>query len=73
MTFQPAHKDTNNPPGQIKNEITLTDYIQRVIEQETPKKKLSFDEWFYRYNKEYGLPPAQVVAEAAWKAGQENK
>jgi hypothetical protein len=46
MTFQPAHKDTKNPPaqlrqqvgqelhemkrtGQIKNEVTLQDYMER--------------------------------------------
>ena len=37
------------------------------------QKKLTFEQWFKEYNIKYGLPPAQVVAEAAWKAAQENK
>lgn len=29
---------------------------------------MTFDEWLVEYNKQQGLPPAHVVAEAAWNA-----
>lgn len=29
---------------------------------------MTFDEWFTKYNNTYGLPPAYVMAEAAWNA-----
>ena len=32
---------------------------------------MTFDEWFVEYNKTNGLPPAHVVAEAAWNAAIE--
>lgn len=28
---------------------------------------LTFKEWFEEYNRQYGLPPADVVAKAAWE------
>lgn len=27
---------------------------------------LTFKEWFAEYNRQYGMPPADVVAKAAW-------
>jgi len=65
----PAHKQTDprKRPGQIVNDVTLADYYERKM-----KTKLTFEEWFTKYNKENGLPPAYIVAVDAWNAGQEN-
>ncbi len=42
MTFKPAHKDTDNPPGQIKNEIpstmgekTIADIVRNVVKHDS--------------------------------------
>lgn len=44
MTFQPAHKDTTNPPGQVVNPIprdkTIGGIIDRVVRSELPAMKL---------------------------------
>ena len=51
MTFKPAHKDTDTPPGQIVNEIprskTIGGIVDRVMRSEALpiKKKLSCEEW----------------------------
>jgi hypothetical protein len=38
--------DTNTPAGQIVNDIkTIGDYVKKVQEEESPKKKLTFEEW----------------------------
>lgn len=86
MNKNPQH-DIINPPGQINNSKeldsmaykshpkTLGDVIDNVLYSEklNYKKKLSFDDWFKQYNEEFGLPPADVIARAAWNAAQENK
>jgi len=39
--------DTKNPPGQIRNDITLGDYVARKQEfMREEAKKLSFEEWY---------------------------
>lgn len=54
MTFQPAHKDTKNPPGQIVNPVesnvprskTIGGIIDRVMRSEAPVKPArTFEEW----------------------------
>jgi len=49
MIHTQPHKQTDpmKKPGQIKNDITLADYIQRKTEDRTfpGKKKLTFKEW----------------------------
>lgn len=59
MTFKPAHKDTDTPPGQIVNPLphmpseeiprskTIGGIVDRVMRSEAQpiKKKLTFDEW----------------------------
>jgi len=52
MSFKPAHKDIDNPPGQIVNPIdrskTIGGIIDRVLRSEAQpiKQKLTFDEWY---------------------------
>jgi len=58
MTFKPAHKDTQHPPGQVrptdaelKGQQTLSDYIRSIKRSEAfdtvaQEKKLTFDEWW---------------------------
>lgn len=55
MTFQPAHKDTKNPPGQIYNRPesniprskTIGGIIDRVMRSEAPTKPTrTFEEWW---------------------------
>lgn len=64
--------DTVNPPGQIRNDITLGDYVARKQEyMREEAKKLSFEEWYKQrlidFNGEH--PSAQIV----WEAAQRNK
>lgn len=81
MIHTPAHKQTEpeKRPGQIK---TLGDYIQQVQEQENPKKKLTFEEWFNEFiplvnrtrgeewnNAGYSRQNIKMI----WDAAQENK
>lgn len=76
MHTHPRH-NIKNPPGQIVNKIeTLGDYIKHVEEQEFPKKKLTFGEWWKSQPEIYGDQPFEYMsdaAEAAWNAAQENK
>lgn len=71
MTFKPAHKDLDTPPGQVVNDTTLADYIERKRGQweDNNPKKLSFEEWYYAFNPEHN----QDGLYDAWHAGQENK
>ena len=77
MTFKPAHKDTTTPPGQIVNpiprELTVGGIVDRIMKDEP--KKLSFAEWFVKWYAPYtvGKMDVEDIANAAWKAGQENK
>lgn len=46
--------DTVNPPGQIRNDITLGDYVARKQEfMREEAKKLSFEEWFNTLKPEF--------------------
>jgi hypothetical protein len=72
MMSTPAHKqwDPKKRPGQIVNDVTLSDYYARKM-----KEKLTFREWFEsRYGKwddfEGNLNDADM--EACWNAAQEN-
>lgn len=61
----------------VQQDQTLGDYIHRkrraaAFDEVAQEKKMTFEEWFKQYNQQVGLPPAYEVAEAAWKAGQEN-
>lgn len=61
----------------VKEDVTLEDYIHRkqrtaAFNAVAQEKKMTFEEWFKQYNQSFGLPPAYEVAEAAWKAAQEN-
>ena len=79
---KPAHKqdDPSKKPGQIKNDVTLGDYIERKTDNmnsksvqkrlEIQKKKLTFDEWWNKYNDD---SLCFQSAKYAWRAGQENK
>lgn len=63
MKFKPAHKNIENPPGQIVNPLphmpseeiprskTIGGIIDRVMRSEALpiKKKLTFDEWVYEH------------------------
>jgi hypothetical protein len=71
--YQSAHKNTKNPPGQIKYELTLSDYIDRVAKEDEVKKKVSekpkltFEQWAKGKN----LYDYESMR-AGWIAGQEN-
>lgn len=71
----PRH-DTNTPAGQIVNDIkTIGDYVEKVMQQEFPKKKLTFEEWWKNKPEIYGDKPFEYMvdaAEAAWNASKEN-
>jgi hypothetical protein len=68
----PAHKQTDpaKAPGQVKSEHTLGEYIAKKYPPEIKHSMSSFDEWFYAYTLKYGLPPAYIVANAAWNAAK---
>lgn len=75
MTFKPAHKDTDTPPGQVVNPIerskTIGGIIDRVMREEAKpiKQKLTFDEWWHLNNDDSFHYEA---SRRAWKAAQEN-
>lgn len=83
MTFKPAHKDTDNPPGQVVNSIsvpetprskTIGGIIDRVMREEAKpiKQKLSFDQW-YKENRGVDFGGATVPQlRYLWVAAQEN-
>ena len=78
MTFKPAHKDTDNPPGQIVNPIdrskTIGSIIDRVMREEAKpiKQKLTFDEW-YKENRSVDFGGATVPQlRYLWVAAQKN-
>lgn len=75
--FKPAHKDTDNPPGQIRNDVTLSDYIDRKERTYNPqdltvvKKKLTFDEWYKSKGLDFDLSYKAVLMDC-WDASREN-
>jgi hypothetical protein len=80
MTFQPAHKDTKNPPGQIRNEITLQDYMERknYVSKSQQKridiqKKLTFEEYMKIGDRHMYFAYTIEDMQACWEAAQENK
>jgi len=80
MTFKPAHKDTDTPPGQIVNPIerskTIGGIVDRVMRSEAQpiKQKLTFDEWYHQHWKECksGTFDLHTTYALIWKAAQEN-
>ena len=79
MTFKPAHKDTDNPPGQIVNPIdrskTIGGIIDRVMRSEAQpiKQKLTFDEWLHQSSFVVPDEGTYFWLKDCWKAAQENK
>lgn len=83
MTFKPAHKNTDNPPGQIVNSIsvpetprskTIGGIIDRVMREEAKpiKQNLTFDEWWAKpWTTHHGVCDYHT-AQLIWKAAQEN-
>lgn len=69
MMHKSGRNDAVNPGASVKTDITLGDYIAR--KSEPPKKKLTFENWFYTYvrNKHEDL---EMTLEECWKAAQEN-
>ena len=64
--FQPAHKDTMTPAGQIVDK-----WKEAVVSYESKQKKpQTFQEWWRVYNSVMGCPPAHVAAEDAWNAAK---
>lgn len=83
MTFKPAHKDTDNPPGQIVNSIsvpetprskTIGGIIDRVMRSEAQpiKQKLTFDEWLHQSSFVVPDEGTYLWLKDCWKAAQEN-
>jgi hypothetical protein len=78
-----AHKNINNPPGQVVNKITkidgtLQDYYERKGYDE-PKKKLTFEEWWEIESNHWRIPPGEGgnsikwFGKRLWQEAQENK
>lgn len=69
----PFHKQTdpNKQAGQIVNPLP-EQFLHQYIERKTDKEDLNFVKWFAAYNEKYGLPPAYIVAKAAWEAALSN-
>lgn len=69
--------DTVNPPGCIRNDITLGDYVARKQEyMREEAKKLSFDEWssLPEVNLLVGnIDELWILLEECWNAAQRNK
>lgn len=71
MMRVPFHKQTDpaKQAGQIKNEVTLGDYLEKKYPEEM-KKKLTFDEWWHQNNDD---SLCYNCAKHTWQAAQENK
>jgi len=85
MSFKPAHKDIDTPPGQIVNSVsvpethrskTIGGIVDRVMRSEAQpiKQKLTFDEWYHQHWKECksGTFDLHTTYALIWKAAQEN-
>lgn len=69
------HKTGGNMQGatSLKPEYTLEGYVQRVLKEEAPKKKLTFDEWFLNEKWEVEYPyTVRDYLKMAWQAAQRN-
>ena len=75
----PFHKQTDptKQAGQIVNPVpehlTLSGYIKttrraQALDDVANEKRLTFNEWFAKYNEKHGLPPAYIIAKDAWEA-----
>lgn len=62
--------NVKNPPGQIKPDQTLGDYLHRKYPEKVVQKKLTFDEWWHQNNDEHTYYERD---RKIWKAAQENK
>ena len=77
MFHKPAHKQIGpNGPGQVVNDITLGDYLERKYPEET-KKKLTFEEWWNEVvytgrPRRLEFNASEEAARLIWKAAQEN-
>lgn len=75
--------DTVNPPGQVRNDRTLGEYLSHKTESKSVQKrlaiqmkKLTFNEWWvnwWKYDVITQTWSPVEIAEAAFIAGQENK
>ena len=81
--MKPAHKDTDTPPGQIVNSIsvpetprskTIGGIIDRVMRSEAQpiKQKLTFDEWLHQSSFVVPDEGTYLWLKDCWKAAQEN-
>lgn len=79
MTFQPAHKDIENPPGQIVNPIesnvprtkTIGGIIDRVWAQEGGyKPHRTFEEWWEGVDGSVRFNVSVHLAKKIWKAAR---
>lgn len=80
MIKTPFHKQTDpaKQAGQVKNEITLGNYLENKYPEEM-KKKMTFEEWYKkRYNDIEWMSKDLAIAhytsmKKCWEAAQENK
>lgn len=71
MFQPPAHK--SGSAGQIVNELTLADYIERKKDI-VPPKKLTFEEWWDISTEQLRFGEQRKLHfQECWKAAQENK
>lgn len=71
MIKTPFHKQTDpaKQAGQVKNDITLGDYLENKYPEEM-KKKMTFDEW---WNINQPTTNQYDCFMECWDAAQENK
>ena len=69
----PFHKQTDptKQAGQVVFPIP-EQFLHQYIERKTDKNNVDFVKWFAAYNEKYGLPPAYILARAAWEAALNN-
>ena len=78
MTFKPAHKDTDTPPGQVVNPIdrskTIGGIIDRVLRAngQPDNQKLTFDECLHQSSFVVPDEGTYIWLKDCWKAAQEN-
>jgi len=78
MTFKPAHKEDRpeHMPGQIRNDVSLGDYIARKQRQDAfdavaAEKKMSFNTWWELNYKNLSMQYDDFAF--CWDAAQKNK
>lgn len=85
--MNPSHKHVGpKGPGQIKNDITISDYIERkqnsfdrypymkhsTAEPQETVKKLSFDEWWDLHGDKFPFAYPKASAQLLWDQAQKN-